>query len=528
VKEPEFHTMQREIHPWQEIEISLHCHKALEHPYLDVDAWIDFTHVPSSRKLRRPAYWAGGQVWKVRFASPESAGNWTWQSDASIEDSGLIGQTGCLTTTAKTTENRFFQKGFWRMSAGKRNLEHADGSPALLCGDTAWALPWRATSEQVAIYAQDRQAKGFNAALLMTVQPDMEARGPESRSEDLGFAIAFDDLPQGHINQIRPEYFQYLDQLIDQLIAHEIVPVYQPIFHGYGWKGQKTAGSVIPPDEYARFCRYLVARYGARPAIYLVGADGYGPLDSIRAGGEMIQAEDAYQQPTGMHYNPMAKNNSYQACEWLDFQWCQTGHNQEHLPERVMDMWHQQPPKAVCNAEPTYERMEGFKATGWWQGHEAWTNLCAGGTMGVVYGAASLWQWRLHPNEPGHATWCSDPESGWREALDFEGSQYPGILARILERYEFTDMQPDWTFTLGIRGLSAGNHFALCYLEKGGSIEIVQAQNIPDIFTVFCARTGKMLKTGRVSQCNPIQLQQNHPMLIIFGQKRSNTSFEHC
>ena len=22
--------------------------------------------------------------------------------------------------------------------------------------------------------------------------------------------------------------------------------------------------------------------------------------------------------------------------------------------------------------------------------------------MGVGYGAASLWQWRLHPNEPGH------------------------------------------------------------------------------------------------------------------------------
>ena len=50
---------------------------------------------------------------------------------------------------------------------------HADDTPALLAGDTAWALPWRATVEQCRIYAADRQAKGFSATRLMTVQPDM-------------------------------------------------------------------------------------------------------------------------------------------------------------------------------------------------------------------------------------------------------------------------------------------------------------------------------------------------------------------
>jgi hypothetical protein len=35
-----------------------------------------------------------------------------------------------------------------------------------------------------------------------------------------------------------------------------------------------VAGLVVPADEYARYCRYLVARYGARPAIYLIGGDG--------------------------------------------------------------------------------------------------------------------------------------------------------------------------------------------------------------------------------------------------------------
>jgi hypothetical protein len=136
--------------------------------------------------------------------------------------------------------------------------------------------------------------------------------------------------------------------------------------------------------------------------------------------------------------------------------------------------------------------------------------------MGVVYGAASLWQWRHHPEEPSHEPWCIDPASGWQEALAFEGSLYPGVLPLILERYDFTDMQPDWTFILGIRGLSAGKHFALCYLENGGSVWIVQATNVPDPFTVYCARTGDILKTGRLSESNPIEIEQHTPRYPCF------------
>ena len=85
-------------------------------------------------------------------------------------------------------------------------------------------------------------------------------------------------------------------------------------------------------------------------------------------------------------------------------------------------MWRNRPEKAVANGESTYENIgRTGNGAGWWQGHEAWCNLTAGGTMGVVYGAGSLWQWRLHPNEPGHANWCTAPGAGWREALDFDG-----------------------------------------------------------------------------------------------------------
>ena len=102
----------------------------------------------------------------------------------------------------------------------------------------------------------------------------------------------------------------------------------------------------------------------------------------------------------------------------------ETGHVGDHVRA-------QRPPKAIINGEPSYEH-SGRRgvAEGWWQGQEAWSNLCAGALMGVAYGAASLWPWRLHPDEPGHGEYFLAEGAGWKEALDFEGSRYVGRWAR--------------------------------------------------------------------------------------------------
>ncbi|MDP9350483.1 MAG: DUF4038 domain-containing protein, partial [Chloroflexota bacterium] len=310
-------------HPWVECEAALTSERAYASPYTDVDVWVELT-LESGETLRRPAFWDGGRIWKFRFASPV-AGRWTWRSFSSVDDVGLAGRSGEIVCQAgPPPEHRFYKHGFWRMSPGGRSLIYADGTPVLLVADTAWALPWRATEEQCRAYAADRRAKGFNAVLLMSVQPDMGASGPRDRTADTGFGVGFEDLPSGHINQLNADYFQYLDSLIAILVEHEIVPVLQPVFQGFGWKGLGAAGPVVPPAEYARYCRYLVARYGARPAIYLAGADGSGHESQVPAGGEEIERWDAYRQPTGIHYRPHADNRAWQDAAWLDFQWCQT------------------------------------------------------------------------------------------------------------------------------------------------------------------------------------------------------------
>jgi hypothetical protein len=173
--------------------------------------------------------------------------------------------------------------------------------------------------------------------------------------------VGFEDLPNGTLKQLSPKYFQMFDSLVDVLVRHGIAPVNQPVFHGYGWKGGSTAGNVISSEDYARYCRYLVARYGARPAIWLVGADGPAVsteiMDQLDLAGQTIEKWDDYQHPTGIHYSPNALARTHQDKSWLDFQWCQTGHSGEHIPERVADMWRNLPVKAVANGEPTYENI---------------------------------------------------------------------------------------------------------------------------------------------------------------------------
>ena len=166
---------------WQEIELELTAARDTANPYTDVEAWVDFTHDDGTR-LRRPAFWDGGRTFRVRFASTRPSGTWRWSSFDRDADPGLRGRSGTLTAAAPESSTIFARHGFWSIPPGGRNLVHADGRARLLVADTAWALPWRATPEQVETYARDREAKGFNAALLMTVQPDRTTKGPRSRT----------------------------------------------------------------------------------------------------------------------------------------------------------------------------------------------------------------------------------------------------------------------------------------------------------------------------------------------------------
>jgi hypothetical protein len=504
-------------------EISLSASSDYKNPYVDVEVWAEFVNGKNDT-LKRPAFWDGGETWKVRFAPTDINGTWYWQSYCSNEnDKGLHGKTGSLISTPNvrsivpmldSKSNALIKNGPLKMSKGGRSVIHLSGKSFLVVGDTPWAIPFRATKEQVETYAKDRQEKGFNSALMMTLQPDTKAEGPNERNTEKGFKRAFNDLSDGHINQINVDYFQYYDGIVQTLLAHEIVPVFQPVFHGYGWKGLEVLGRTIEPEEYVRYCKYLLARYGSGPAFWLLGGDHNGKDPGVMESGEMMQEWDCYAQPTGIHYNPCDDylapwangvrehcfhyNKTFQEKEWLDFQWAQSGHDGKHLYHKVERMYDNLPTKAVANGEPTYEGMnDGKNGLGWWQGEEAWMQLMHGGTMGVVYGAATLWQWKISPTEEGWPKWTDQPTS-WQEAMQMKGSTYVGLVGKILEGIDMTDLEKRWDLAQGKPLLAKEGRLYISYLNKGGEISI---KGVPDDlnYSWVDPRTGESKQYSKVN-----------------------------
>jgi len=107
------------IFPWCETKITLTAQQDNVNPYVNQAVWAGFLH-ESGRTLRRPTFWDGAPngrpTGKVRFAAPE-AGCWTWRSTSSPADAGLTGQSGELSCeTDPSAINRFYRRGFWRMS----------------------------------------------------------------------------------------------------------------------------------------------------------------------------------------------------------------------------------------------------------------------------------------------------------------------------------------------------------------------------------------------------------------------------
>ncbi|WP_425235092.1 DUF4038 domain-containing protein [Ulvibacterium sp.] len=522
---------QKPVQQWTTHEITLTSEASYTNPYTEVEVWGVFTN-QNNDSLKRPAFWDGGNTWKIRFSPPDTDVVWQWKSYTSDQmDKGLHGKTGSFVSVPYTGDNGLLENGLLKMSKGYRNVVHQSGKSFLVVADTPWGIPFRATKEQVEIFAKDRQKKGFNTALMMTVQPDMKAEGPDARNTDQGFKRAFQDLSEGHINQMNPDYFQYYDSLIQVLLDHEIVPVYQPVFHGFGWKGKQVLGTKINPEEYVRYVKYLLARYGSYPAFWLIAGDHDANDPGVKESGEMLQLWDCYRQPTGLHYNPcddyiatwakndpdrhcMHYNKTHQAEEWLDFQWAQTGHNDEHLYHKVERMYQNLPIKAVANGEPTYEGMNaGQNGLAWWQGEEAWMQLMHGGTMGVVYGAASLWQWKVTPDEEGWEAWTDQPLS-WEGALKLKGSEYVGLVGKILHGLNMTDIQKRWDLANGKPLLAKEGRLYISYLNEGGEIQI---SNIPNTLNYRWVnpKTGTVKLFGKAAKATFKAPSKNPWVLII-------------
>lgn len=421
------------VEQWNVFETSFASDKTYANPFVDVDVDVVFRH--GDEQWTVPAFWSGGDTWKVRFA-PSLQGEYTFQVRCSDPgNTGLNGAPQSLRVTGYRGDNPLLKHGSLCIAGDHRHFEHADGTPFLWLGDTWWkGLCKRMTWEGFQELTADRKAKGFNVVQLVC-GPYPDENMLEARWENEG-GKPYETLDFSVVN---PASFEFTDRRIKHLVDSGIVPV---IFGGWGrpQAGGTSTLMQVGLDGFKRHWRNLIARYGAYPTIWAVGGeakDEYGPWAELA---RYVKETDPFHHPLTYHA-PAHPRQAIKDNDIFDFDMIGIGHDGYKTAARSLDMLKsclsQQPFRPALCGEACYE---GHMQTNFQdvQRHLFWSFMLCG-AAGHTYGAAGVW----------HASVDGDPGidpvydwTTWREGMNYQGATQLGIGKALLENYRWASFEP--------------------------------------------------------------------------------------
>jgi len=405
---------------------------------------------PGGVQLRVPAFWAGGQEWRVRYASSR-VGVHTWASDCSdTSDAGLHGVEGEIEVRACTADRPLLGRGALRVSKSRRFLEYADGKPFFWLGDTWWMglcsrLSWPEDFKQL---AADRVQKGFTVVQIVAgPYPDMDSFDPRGENE-AGFPWTEE------YSSLNPAYYDMADRRIRHLVEAGLVPC---ILGCWGYYLQKMGAEKI-----RQHWRNLIARYGAYPVVWCLAGEGSMPYylsgtkeedrEALREGwteiARYVREVDPFGRLLTIHPSRSARQTVNDASV-LDLDMLQTGHgDRTSIPNTLrlaQSAYGTEPVMPVINSEVCYEgigeacRQEVQRMMFW---------ICVlSGACGHTYGANGIWQVNRkdapYGPSPGGTAWGHTP---WDVAAQLPGSTQLGLAKDLLERYAWWafDPHPEW------------------------------------------------------------------------------------
>lgn len=432
---------------------------AAKRPHAQPSAGVQLDVVitdPSGVSKTVPAFWAGGDRWIVRYASPVLGTHRLQSRCSDVADRGLHDVNGSIEVVPYTGSNALWMHGPVRVAADRRHFEHQDGTPFFWLGDTWWkCLCKRMTWDGFRELTADRRAKGFSVVQIVCgVYPDEGTF--EARWENEGGKPYLDRAFQ----QINPDYFTYADRRLQHVVESGIVPA---IVGGWG-RGDCDGMAVAGVDGLKRHWRNLIARYGAYPTIWIIGGESGGPEWTEVA--RYVQATDPFRRPITMH--PFDSGRSRVTDETvLDFDMLQTGHGGGAATTGAI------PKLAAARARtPAMPALigeycyEGHMQTAFAdeQRYVFWGSMLSG-AAGLTYGAAGVWHASVE-GDPGIANvydWTT-----WREGMALPGSTQLGLGKALLATYPWSRLEPhpEWV---------ASGMFAAGATDGPRSVRIVYA-----------------------------------------------------
>ena len=464
------------------MEWAFHGTKPYSNAFRDVDVDV-VVRDPDGVELRIPAFWAGTQSWRVRYA-PAKLGRHTWSSvSTDPANAGLHGQQGAIEVGPYSGGNPLYRHGPLRVSSDQRHFEHADGTPFFWLADTWWMglvkrLKW---PEDFQLLASDRQRKGFSVVQIVAgLYPDMPERDPRGANE-AGFPY------DAGYEQINPGYFDLADLRIRHLVESHLAPCIVGCWGYYL--------PILGMEKMKRHWRHLVARWGAYPAVWCLAGEGAMPYylskqperDSAiqRAGwteiAKYVRSISAHGNLITIHPSSRARTTVEDPAV-LDFDMLQTGHSdRESIPNTlklVTRSYADVPVMPVVNGEVCYEGIQEASRQEV-QRFMFWACVLSG-AAGHTYGANGIWQVNT-PDTPFGASphgrsWGDTP---WQTAYQLPGSAQLGMAKGLLERFPWQRMtphpewiEPHWSEQNYMQPYGAGipAEFRIFYFPRTGSV----------------------------------------------------------
>ena len=426
------------------------------------------------------AFWDGGTTYRARVALPD-LGVWTYTVAVSDPANVLDGMTGEVMVAAYTGADPFRARGWLAVSADRRFLTYADGTPFFWLADTAWEVAWASTGTQVTEYVTDRRSKGFNVVHIVAnshqyfhpyhIKNYGNTRDPYLINND-------------H-TMLNPAYFARLDAIIEEANDAGMAVALVPIWGTYGEphrndpdNGHQDSYSL---DDARTHARYVGARYAGHNVIWIVGGDRDYFTDAKRAYWDAYARElrDASGGRHRMTVHSGGYSGSYNSWpvppDWLDFHMYQAGHyadaryTLDGQGRRVEDRFralnadggyhwegaltgYTQPVYIpVLNAESNYEDIIGrfwdFAGTNGGERvlavhvrNSAYWGLLSGSTVGYSYGANGVWSW-VNAVEPNGGGGFRDRYTAL-EAIALPGSAQMGRMRAYAEARRWYEWVP--------------------------------------------------------------------------------------
>jgi len=441
---------------WEVFETSFETAKQYANPFVEIE--VDVVFQQGEKQWKVPAFWVGGGKWTARFAPPLQ-GEYTYRVECTDKANlDLNGKGQTLSVAAYEGANPLLKHGFVKASPDKRHFEHADSTPFLWLGDTWWkCLCKRMTWEGFQELTADRKAKGFSVIQIVCgPYPDEGFFKPSWENEGGQPYLAKD------LSVVNPKYFEYADRRLKHLVDSGLVPA---IVGAWG-RGDCNSMGAFGPVSLKRHWRYVIARYGAYPVIWILAGEiadetkwGKGPWAEIA---EYVREIDPYKHPLSCHTGQGRRGAEGDVCV-IDYDMVGGNHDERLAIAKetlalLTSACAKKPAMPVLVGETCYEghMQQGFGDV---QRHVFWMNMLSG-AAGHTYGAAGIWHAGVEGDHGNWGAWGGQPYdwTTWKQGMNYPGSTQLGIGKKLLEQYPWWRFEPhpEWAekdcFASGIPG----------------------------------------------------------------------------